>query len=320
VPLALRAFDLWTELQVSAGVALLRQTGALMIGPATGTLVRGTLASVRAHNLPHDIIAGEDLPRRFPAFASRPGEVAVLEERAGMLAVEACIEALLQQAGQHGAELRFEDPLLDYQADAAGIRVRTASGAIACARLVLAAGPWLPDIAGEAWPGPRLMVERQAVCFFQPRAAAAVSALRCPIALWEREPELVFYTLPDAGHGVKAAVHHEGEETRVEAVDRVVADSEVAGLRALLERLMPAAAGALRETSVCLYTNTPDHDFLVDAHPAEPHVFVVSACSGHGFKFAPAIAEAVSAMVSTGRPAEALSAFRFQRFHSASSA
>jgi glycine/D-amino acid oxidase-like deaminating enzyme len=77
---------------------------------------------------------------------------------------------------------------------------------------------------------------------------------------------------------------------------------------------MPCAAGRQLEARVCLYTNTPDQDFLVDAHPANPKALLVSPCSGHGFKFASAIGEIAADIATRGAPAFDLSPFRLSRF------
>ena len=81
-------------------------------------------------------------------------------------------------------------------------------------------------------------------------------------------------------------------------------------MRALLDRLMPDLNGAWRASSVCLYTNTPDEDFIIDAHPAHPQVLIVSPCSGHGFKFSSAIGEIVTDLVMDGESALDLTPFR----------
>jgi glycine/D-amino acid oxidase-like deaminating enzyme len=113
---------------------------------------------------------------------------------------------------------------------------------------------------------------------------------------------------------VKAAIHHEGETTDAEHVRRDVTADDEATVRPLVERLLPAAAGRLRESCVCLYTNTPDHDFLIDRHPEHEQVFIVSPCSGHGFKFSPVIGEIVADLVTRGASRFDLTAFSLERF------
>jgi sarcosine oxidase len=87
-------------------------------------------------------------------------------------------------------------------------------------------------------------------------------------------------------------------------------------VRALLRQFLPLADGELRASATCLYTNTPDRDFLIDFHPDHSRVILVSPCSGHGFKFASAIGEVVAELVVRGRSTADLAPFRLERFGS----
>jgi glycine/D-amino acid oxidase-like deaminating enzyme len=132
-----------------------------------------------------------------------------------------------------------------------------------------------------------------------------------PIALWQlTDSDRVFYTLPDFGDGVKVAIHHEGEFTDPDRVQRTFSAEEDGRVRELVARFLPTVAGAIRDRAVCLYTNTPDGHFLIDRHPAHPEVLIVSACSGHGFKFASVIGESVAQLVADETPTLDLSLFR----------
>jgi sarcosine oxidase len=93
------------------------------------------------------------------------------------------------------------------------------------------------------------------------------------------------------------AFHHGGDTVGVGDVPRDVTPAEVESLRAAARRFAPAADGRWLDSSVCLYTNMPDEHFLIDRHPEQPQVVVVSPCSGHGFKFAPVIGEIVADLV-----------------------
>jgi glycine/D-amino acid oxidase-like deaminating enzyme len=159
-----------------------------------------------------------------------------------------------------------------------------------------------------------LTVERQVSHWFAPAPGVhAFRAAECPLALWEYAPDRILYTFPDTGQGVKAGIHHEGDIVDPDAVDRTVSLAEEARVRALLERCMPGAAHTGLHASVCLYTNTPDHHFVIDTHPAHEQVLLVSACSGHGFKFATALGEAVAEWVLEGGSRFDLGVFGVQR-------
>jgi glycine/D-amino acid oxidase-like deaminating enzyme len=119
--------------------------------------------------------------------------------------------------------------------------------------------------------------------------------------------------MPDEGHGVKCGMHHSGAPTSARAVDRTVADAENEAARRVLDDVMPGAGGRLREARVCLYTNSPDHHFIID-RVARGRVVLVSPCSGHGFKFASAIGEIAADLACDGKTDFDLSPFSLARF------
>ncbi|HEV7502541.1 MAG TPA: FAD-dependent oxidoreductase, partial [Vicinamibacteria bacterium] len=240
-----------------------------------------------------------------------PGMVGLLEPRAGVLFPEACIEAALAGAVRAGATVRLGEEAQNWTADDDGVTVRTSGGAWSAGQVVFAAGAWISQLV----PDLPLAVERQVLHWFEPTGKAeALSPDACPIALWEFAPGRVFYTFPDMGDGVKAALHHDGEPADPDRVRREVSVEDEEEVRALLARLVPAAAGRLRESCVCLYTNSPDQHFLIDRHPAHARVLLVSPCSGHGFKFAPVVGEAVADLLLEGRSRFDLRPFALDRF------
>ena len=314
VPVVRRAFDLWRELERAAGRPLYAKTRGLTIGPEDGMLVRGARASVAAFLVPHQILSAVGVHRQFPGLQPLDDMVGVLEERAGVLFPEACISALLSRAEKAGAELRRDEAVVAWEAADDGVMVRTGRGEYRAHQLVIAGGAWMrglmPELAGV------LSVVRQPIHWFEPASHEEQFAPdRCPVTLWEYAPGRVFYTLPDFGDGVKAGVHYEGRTVDPDHMDRHTSADEDAQATDLMRRFMPHAKGHLRESQVCLYTNTPDLHFIVDVHPSHPkQVVVVSACSGHGFKFATAIGEIVVDLL-TGSPSRYdLSLFRMTRF------
>ena len=150
--------------------------------------------------------------------------------------------------------------------------------------------------------------------------AEEFSAARCPVTLWEYAPDRVFYTLPDFGDGVKAAVHYEGKPVDPDRVDRSTSADEDAQVADLLRRFMPHAKGQLSESQVCLYTNTPDLHFIIDRHPEYPQVVMACGFSGHGFKFAPVVGEILADLATTGATQHPIRMFRVGRFISSTDA
>jgi sarcosine oxidase len=317
-----RAYAAWEALERVSGERLFERTGGLMAGRADSAVVAGARVSADRHKLPYETLSADDIRRRYPALRVADDAVGLLEPRAGILFPERCISTHLGFAAAHGATLRTNDAVSTWRADVSGIgvKVETASGASYSAdRLVISAGAWagalLPDLSLP------LTIERAVVHWFEPaRHHEQFSRERLPIFIWEYGPGLMCYGFPARDEGVKVALHHQGEKTAdVARVRREVGDAEVAEMRALLDRLMPDLNGRCLASTVCLYTNTPDEDFIIDAHPAHPQVLIVSPCSGHGFKFSSAIGEIVTDLVTEGESAFDLTPFRLARFQQAPS-
>jgi sarcosine oxidase len=311
VPLVQRAYELWGALEQQCGRRLLLPTGGLMIGPPTGVLVTGARRSALEHGLSYEELSAEQVRTRFPMFELDAGEVGLFEPRAGVLFPEAAIEVALQMAEAAGAELHFDEPVSTWSAGET-VTVRTPAGHWGVDRLILAAGAWLGDGVARA-PLP-LSVARQTLFWFAAKAAEGLGPERMPIFIWEWAPGEMFYGFPDLGEGVKVAIHHQGEVVDPGQVRRTVYPGEADRLRGVLLTRLPGLTEVLRQSAVCLYTNTPDGDFILDRHPEEARVLLASPCSGHGFKFAPAIGEALAELAEEKSPRFDLAPFRLGRF------
>jgi sarcosine oxidase len=298
VPLVQRAYRRWQEIERESGTTLLWRTGGLMIGPEDGSLVRDAARSAELHGIPVELLDGREIRRRFAVLAASDRCHGLLEPRAGILHPEACIEATLALARRAGAELRFGTRALGWERKGDALEVVTTAGRLTCGGLVVAAGPWLDrQLAQVSLP---LVIERQVTVWFDTRELPAFQAARLPVFVWEWAPGRVFYGIPDQGQGLKAARHHEGEAVTADTVDRTVHEDDVAAVRALVRRYLPAADGPPLRGVVCLYTNAPDRHFILGPHPSEPRVILVSACSGHGFKFASAIGDVAADLAAEG--------------------
>jgi len=313
VPLVQRAYELWVDLEKQSGKKLLLQTGGLMIGPPRGVLVSGARRSAEMHRLRHEMLSAANIRERFPGFAASDDVTAVWEPRAGILFPELAIEMQMELAAARGAQFRFDDPVHSWEPCHDYVRVNAQSGSYSAKHVVLSPGAWMNYLSPPL--NLPISVERQVLLWFEPVAdSRAFQPDRCPIFIWEYGPHQFFYGFPDLGDGVKIGIHHQGEPSEPMALDREVKPQETEAARELLRRFLPPAAGALRSTAVCMYTNTPDEHFILDRHPAHPEVIIASPCSGHGFKFSPVIGEIITDMI-MGRPSRFdLGLFKVNRF------
>ena len=324
VPLVQRAYELWGELAAATDRQLLRQTGALMVSEADGLLVPGALASAREHNIPHEPLSAAEIRRRFPVMAPRESLIGLFEHRAGALDIEGCIGAQLELAARNGAELRFDAPIerwtpTDLNDLESPIEIQTPDGAVTADRLILTAGAWTASLLRKLELP--LLVSRQVMFWLRPKGdASRFRAGNLPIWMWERGRQDFGYGLPDFGNGVKVGHHFPDEAVEPSDYDRNIHPRDEATIRAWLGDTLPDASGQILRAETCLYTNTPDAHFLLDLHPKRPNIVAACPCSGHGFKFAPAIGEAIADLAIDRRSRHNLHLFRFERLLGAGAA
>lgn len=308
VPLVRRAYELWHELEREEQRELLTVTGALLVGPAASPVLGRTLDSLRNHGVAHEVLDPAAAVDRFPHVVHRPDGRTIYEPGAGVLRVEACVEAHHRSAGRFGAELRFDEPVLRWSTGRVGVVVETERARYEADTLILALGPWLP----QRVPGLPLTVERQVQVWFNPRDEDLMRFAH-PVFLLHTDSNALMYGIPSDPRGFKAALHHGGEIGTIDSLSREVTPADVKAVRDELERHLPAAAGEVVGASVCFYTNARDDHFVIDRHPDNERVWLVSACSGHGFKFSPVIGERVAAWVADGQPPEGIADFGVER-------
>jgi sarcosine oxidase len=326
-PLVLRSHAIWRELQGATGSRLLVDCGFVLIGATQRAsshhgkpdFLRATTAVARQFAIAHEVLDRADLARRFPQFTDlAPDDMGYYEPGAGFLHPEACIAAQLAEAQRLGART-----LLDTRVGAIAqrnetVRIETTTGPVEAASVIVTAGAWTAKLLGP--PFDRLLrVTRQALHWFAPDDPAAFHPARCPVFFRMHGPgdSDYFYGFPtpQGGAGVKLATEQYDSATDAETADRSLPPGEATTMYAtqIAGRLAGVTPHVLR-SEACLYTNTPDSGFLIDAHPAMPRVLVVSACSGHGFKHSAAIGEAAAEHVTAGHSRLDLSAFRLDRF------
>jgi sarcosine oxidase len=317
VPMAAAAWDRWRALEAETDRTILTETGGLYAGPAGSAIVTGARQGAVDHGLEHEIIDAREIHARWPILEPAEDVVGVLESKAGALRADRANAGHLAVAERGGTELRYGARLVDWRpAAGGGFEVETAGGVVVGAEhLVLTTGPWI----GEFTPDLRLplIVEREVPMWFRPTVdPASVAADRLPIWVL-RDGGSMFYGIPhDPELGLKVSIHHWGTFVEPDTVERTVRDAEVERVRTFMRRRMPVADGALVHAEVCLYTNTPDETFVIDRHPAAPGVAFASACSGHGFKFAPVIGEILADLVLDGTTTWPMDPFRADRFAS----
>lgn len=314
VPFVRRAYQLWQDLSAKAGAPLLHRTGSLEMSERGYDFVDRSRASCVDHGLPHEMLDADEVMQRFPAFKVTPTTRAIFQPDGGYVLCEAGTHAHATLAAQNGATLKFGETVLEFQPTAdGGVAVHTDRARYTAGQLVLTAGPWMGQLVPNL--GENLATFKQAVAWFRPARLELFKPAAFPAFIHFSE-DGEFYGLPmHSARGVKVGGPHFAREPIVpDAREREASPAQIKALRDFVGRHLPAASGPAIDTTACIYTKTPDEHFIIDRLPQLPQVVVVSACSGHGFKFAPAIGEIVSELVIDGRSKLDITPFALARF------
>jgi len=313
VPLLRRAYELWRELEAEAGERLLHITGSLDAGPAGSQCFEGSRASCLEHDLPHEVLTGAEVNRRFPGYNLPADHLAVLQPEGGYLMSERCIVAHVNAAVAHGAEVHARERVLSWESRADAIRVTTDHGTYEADRLVVSAGAWVGSLVPALQP--ITSPERQVLAWLQPSRPELFVPSRFPVFnLFVDEGH--FYGFPvETVPGFKFGLyHHLDEQVDPETIDREPNTRDEEVLRQFAERYFPDGAGPTMALRACMFTNAPDEHFILDLHPDDRRVVVASPCSGHGFKFSSVVGEIIADLAETGETRHDIRLFRLDRF------
>jgi len=315
VPLLLRAYNLWDELERLSGQQLFMPTGGLFFGEETSEVVKGSIRSAQSYNLPHEVLSGKEIRKRFSPIVVPDNFIGLFEKSAGVLAPEKCVSTFRSLATNLGANIHDDEAVTGWETSDSHVEVHTTKNSYKARSLVLTPGAWLPHLSnGLNLP---LEVRRLTLFWFEPvEGMHSFQPDRFPIYIGSSPEAWEFYGFPamnKASTDVKVAFHNRSFPADPNAVDRVVSSHEESAMREVLQRYLPQLNGSLKRTATCLYTLTPDEHFIIDHHPSSKRVVVASCCSGHGFKFASAIGEALACLSMDEMPPIDIAPFNLSR-------
>jgi sarcosine oxidase len=279
VPFAQRALELWRRLSDECGVAFLETTGGIDHGPRD--ILEAVAAGLAANGATSQLLpAGEAMERwRGMRFDSS----VLWQPDAGRLDADPTVLALHRRAAELGADIFTSAPVTDVRPHDDGVEVVTADRTVLGDVAVVAAGAWLPGLAariGLADELPPLVVTQE-----QPAYFTAPAANSWPVFV--HHGDRPHYGLFTPGVGVKVGEHGTGVVVDPDA--RVPADeARLRRLTSYVEQWLPGAEPTPTRVDTCLYTTTPDEAFVLRR---SGRMVICSACSGHGFKFVPAVGE-----------------------------
>ena len=291
VRLALLSHAGWRELEAEAGEQLISHTGSLDIGE-TALDVAAALAE---YDVPYEILDGRAAATRWP-ISLEPAEPALFQPDGGTLRADRAIAALLAGAQAAGGTIVDHTPVTRLRERADGIAIEAGSGEITARAVVVAAGAWSRGLLEPLGIDLETTPTRETVSYFHHENAddlpTVIDYALLP-ASHDSGDGRASYALSAPGVGLKAGLHRGGPPTDPD-VPGEVDEALVAWTSEWVARRYPRAEPQPLSSETCIYTNTVDQNFVVERHG---RVVVASACSGHGFKFAPALARTIAGLV-----------------------
>ncbi len=300
VPLVLRAYGLWNELESASGRRLCELCGLMLAGPSGGEAISGARLAARMHDLAIDDIPLAEARRRFPGFRFAEDVDVVFEADAGFLAVEDCVRTHIEQAQRRGAELRTNEAVIEWSVNGDSIRLRTDRNEYEAARMIVTAGAWTRQILADL--SVSLKVVRKPL-FWHAVTADDYSIESGSPGFYIEQGERAFYGFPAIdGQTVKVAEHTGGLEVDDPlTVDRDVHPADSQPVSEFVRSTMPGLKPEPSRHAVCMYTHTADNHFIIDRHPEFENVAIGAGFSGHGFKFTTVLGEALADIAVEGQ-------------------
>ncbi len=300
VPLLNRAYELWDELEGVSGAALFDRCGFLTVGLPESESIQGLETCYAEHRLPHERLTAAEIEARFPQMSPGAGTVGFWDPTGGYLRVEDCVTRHVEAAVSAGADLHTDTRVLSWEATDDGVIVRTDEDEIAAKALVLSTGAWAAAELRRL--GVDMEIWRKVLFWYDTPEPEPYLADRFPTFYVEREYGH-FYGFPSVdGRGVKVAEHL--ARTPIDDPDKLER-SLLLGDEPPVQRFMaetfPGALPGHVSHAVCMYSVTPDWNFVIDRHPQYPRVVIAGGFSGHGFKFASVVGEIAGDLALDGR-------------------
>jgi sarcosine oxidase len=308
LPVLKRAYELWRELEAESGERLMTLPGLLCIGEPDGALIKGLESCYAAHDIPHERWTAAEARSRFPQFQLTDDLACYWDPLGGYLHADAAVRVHQQLAQKHGAEMFPNERVVNLQASADSVSIRTTKRTIHAARVVVATGAYSGNLA----PG-MVTAVRKVLFWYRAARPSEFAGERFPV-WFASAGGLEYYGLPSLdGATIKCAEHTGGQIVSNPAeVTRGLITGDEANLRSFMTKMFGSGIGERAAFKTCLYENTKNQDFIVDQHPQRPHIVLAFGGSGHGFKFCSVIGEMAADLAQKGHSALRPEIFRLR--------
>lgn len=314
VPLALRAQKLWDDLQTKTNERIFTKTGVVTFGPSESLFVQTAIDGGHKYNLNHETLSADEINARWPGITVPDGQIGCYEPDAGMLFSENCIQAFRRLALDKGAELKINSPVMNIDIFDDSVKVDTDKESFTADKLIISGGAWNKKILDDLDLKIRIQPSRQTIAWFD-SDDVLYKADGFP-GFFADVPTGVYYGFPSIdGDGLKIGRYDNGDEIDPAYYNKEFGayEKDETDIRGFLCEYMKDANGSINIGKTCMFTNTPDENFVIDKHPDHEHIAIAAGFSGHGYKFSSAVGEILSELVTGGETKQDISLFKATR-------
>lgn len=312
VELAKRAYESWAEVERDGGEQLVLKTGGLDLGPRNGAIdLRSYANSMRACGVPFEALDAAEIRDRWPQWRIGDDVHGLFQAQSGIAMAARANAAHQRMAREHGADLRQLTNVDAIEETNGEFTVKMGNARVSTGRLCIAAGPWSNRALANFGVTLPLEVTKEQVTYFDVADKDAFQPDRFPVWIWMDDPS--FYGFPTFGeNGPKVAQDAGGRPVDPDTRNFEPDVDNSARVNAFLQEHLPAALGPPILVKTCLYTLTPDRDFVVDRLPTKA-AGAIAIGAGHAFKFASVIGRVLAELVADGTTPSDLSLFSLDR-------
>ena len=312
VPIVKRAYELWNELDHEIEDKLILEYGGMYLGD-DGKYLSDAKKSAKKYDIPIKEFSSKEIKEKYNILNPPNNFKGLLENRSGAVFPEKAISNFLSKSINNGSSHNYNEKVIGWEKQSKFYKVETDKNNYFAEKLIFSSGAWIKNLV----PSLKLPVkiERQVLFWFDPiKDKDKFHYSNMPNTGWDLDNGMEFYTQPNIENkGFKVAMHHNGKFISENDLNRESNADDLSIVKNFLEEYIPLANGKLIDSRVCVYTNTPDLDFIIDFYPNDENIIICSPCSGHGFKFTPAIGEICSELVINNETNYDLSEFSIKR-------
>lgn len=312
------AYALWGELQSNMqGEDIFRKLGGIFVGSKDHPAIRDAEQALSSNGAEYELLDSTEIQNRYPAFRMWKDEAAIFDPGMGYVRASKAVLAALELARLAGSQIIYNTTVTKIKKLIASrqIHITTSEGIEYVAdRVILAAGAWTSRLLDQFTIRLPLKVTRQPYLHLKPDTRnEEFKAGRFPVWI---DAAANMYGFPEIGNipGIKIGSHDFGQSVNPEHVDRKISEADRKPILQYASSRFPWLGSEISYEKTCLYTVTPDEDFIIDTIPGLPEVLFISACSGHGFKFTPLLGQIAADFVGDAIIRHELSRFKASRF------